>query len=296
MESIPINSSLTFDDLSFKCPPSQKYKESSSEMEFVIPPIACDLKIPSSSKIEYSDIPCIKCQGTGRNLQRNPCRKCDGSGKMKNDRKLKVMEYLIEQKLQALTKEIENLKWKEPTSSEKDDLNKMLSIQINRDIPVENQYVHNNFKCNGCSILPIIGIRFHCIQCADVDYCDSCEKIMGPIHLHPLLKIKSKFDQKNYIFPYQNNNDGNDYRATIEFLNYKPNDAGCYVVEAERNDVFRIEIKIKNKGEQKWPNGVELKCISGVFDKIDEGIPSLEPGEDCQVTNFFRSIVLIKNN
>lgn len=266
-------------------------------MEFFLPPVACDIPLSPSSKIQYSEIPCIKCQGTGRYLQKHSCRRCEGTGKMKNDRKLKVMDYLIEQKLQALTKEMAILKWKQPPLSEKEDINRM-SLQINRDIPVENQFIHKGFKCDGCSIAPIIGIRFNCTICSDFDYCDTCEKILGPIHSHPLLKIKTKIaqnlvDQKNFIFSYQIN-DVNDYRANIEVLNYKPNDAGCYIVEAERNNAFRAEIKINNNGERKWPNGIELKCISGVFEKIGEGIPSLEPGEDCQVNYLIiRTIYLI---
>lgn len=62
------------------------------------------------SKIPYSNIPCLKCKGIGRKNDKEVCPKCDGSGKMKNSKKLKKIEYLIEKKLQALLTEIANRK------------------------------------------------------------------------------------------------------------------------------------------------------------------------------------------
>jgi Zinc finger, ZZ type len=255
-------------------------------MELCLPPIIYESLLSSSSKIEYSDIPCLKCEGSGINLKGKTCRECDGKGMMRSDRKLKTIEYLLEQKLLALNREIEGLKWKKLELSEKEDFNKR-SIQINRDLAFENQFVHQGFVCDRCSINPIVGIRFHCLICLDFDLCDLCEKTFGPVHGHPLLKIKGRFsenlDERKNFLNIGSLQQINDYRANIDVLNFKTNDLGANIVEIERNNEFRAELKITNNGEQRWPNGVEFKCISGVFENIGEGVPSLEPKEDYKV-------------
>ena len=64
------------------------------------------------SKIPYSEIPCIKCKGKGKKNDDKICKKCDGSRYMKNNKKLKKIEYVIEKKLQALLLELEKRKCK----------------------------------------------------------------------------------------------------------------------------------------------------------------------------------------
>jgi hypothetical protein len=56
--------------------------------------------------------------------------------------------------------------------------------------------VHPHVICDSCKEDPIVGARYHCTQCIDVDLCEKCEKldtfineIRGHSIHHPLLKI-----------------------------------------------------------------------------------------------------------
>lgn len=49
---------------------------------------------------------------------------------------------------------------------------------------------------NHCHTCPIIGVRYKCIQCSNVDYCSKCEEIAN--HEHPVLKIRSEESLENY--------------------------------------------------------------------------------------------------
>lgn len=55
----------------------------------------------------------MKCNGLGEKDGGARCGKCDGTGKMKNTKKLKKIEYLVDKKLQALLSELESLKYKQ---------------------------------------------------------------------------------------------------------------------------------------------------------------------------------------
>ena len=56
-------------------------------------------------------------------------------------------------------------------------------------------FVHNNIRCNGCQINPIVGIRYKCIECNDFNLCEACENTQR--HPHPLLKLKNNNVFKN---------------------------------------------------------------------------------------------------
>ena len=52
----------------------------------------------------------------------------------------------------------------------------------------KNNVIHRNIICNGCGMVPIIGIRYKCASCPDFDYCENCENKFGEIHNHPFIK------------------------------------------------------------------------------------------------------------
>ncbi len=62
----------------------------------------------------------------------------------------------------------------------------------------DKQY-HYGIMCNNCSVFPVIGCRYKCTICEDFNLCEECEKRMGAIHSHPLLKINSP-KMKSTIF------------------------------------------------------------------------------------------------
>ena len=56
-------------------------------------------------------------------------------------------------------------------------------------------YVHRGVTCNGCSAIPIRGIRYHCTNCADFDLCELCEaqQIHDRTHLFYKVRIPAPF-------------------------------------------------------------------------------------------------------
>ena len=52
----------------------------------------------------------MKCKGTGYNTKekkkQSPCGKCDTTGKMRKNKKLKTIEFLVDSKLNELYREV----------------------------------------------------------------------------------------------------------------------------------------------------------------------------------------------
>ena len=59
----------------------------------------------------------------------------------------------------------------------------------NNQIPdsIEN---HKAIACSSCGTFPIVGNRYKCVYCDDVDFCEDCEKENAEIHNHPLYKLR----------------------------------------------------------------------------------------------------------
>ena len=53
---------------------------------------------------------------------------------------------------------------------------------------------HPGIKCSKCGIDPIVGNRYCCVYCKDVNYCENCEEKNGLIHGHPMYKLKLRID------------------------------------------------------------------------------------------------------
>lgn len=54
----------------------------------------------------------------------------------------------------------------------------------------KEKVIHINSKCSECGISPIIGIKYHCLNCDLYELCNDCEKKLGEKHGHPLLKLR----------------------------------------------------------------------------------------------------------
>mmetsp|Transcript_17132 Transcript_17132/g.17022 ORF Transcript_17132/g.17022 Transcript_17132/m.17022 type:complete len:242 (-) Transcript_17132:594-1319(-) len=57
--------------------------------------------------------------------------------------------------------------------------------------------IWENYTCGGCGKSPIIGARYHCTVCSDLDYCGLCEDTLK--HPHPFLKLKSLENPVSFI-------------------------------------------------------------------------------------------------
>ena len=49
---------------------------------------------------------------------------------------------------------------------------------------------HPSVICSGCGMTPIVGNRYSCVYCNNVNYCEKCEEQNGLSHGHPLYKFK----------------------------------------------------------------------------------------------------------
>lgn len=51
-------------------------------------------------------------------------------------------------------------------------------------------YVHRGIRCEGCNEFPILGVRYHCLNCPDYDLCATCEAHAVHPKTHVFVKIK----------------------------------------------------------------------------------------------------------
>ena len=67
------------------------------------------------------------------------------------------------------------------------DMMNMKELSQNEEQNEDLAIIHQNITCDGCGQSPIIGIRYKCSVCKNLDYCTMCEERKG--HEHALLKI-----------------------------------------------------------------------------------------------------------
>jgi hypothetical protein len=53
---------------------------------------------------------------------------------------------------------------------------------------VKTQLKHEGVACNSCSMNPIVGIRYKCVECPSFNFCSSCEEKIE--HEHNFLKMR----------------------------------------------------------------------------------------------------------
>ena len=52
----------------------------------------------------------------------------------------------------------------------------------------KSKVVHNGIKCDNCGMEPIIGVRYKCMECDNLNFCEKCEENVK--HQHLFYKIK----------------------------------------------------------------------------------------------------------
>jgi len=58
--------------------------------------------------------------------------------------------------------------------------------------------IHKNVVCDGCSVEPIVGVRYKCCVCPDYDLCETCEALKTHPAEHNLMKIREPLTHGDY--------------------------------------------------------------------------------------------------
>ena len=61
----------------------------------------------------------------------------------------------------------------------------------------ENKIVHKHIICDGCAMVPIVGIRYKCKECKDFNYCENCFNKNPTKHSHEFEKIEKPINSDN---------------------------------------------------------------------------------------------------
>ena len=77
------------------------------------------------------------------------------------------------------------------TKIEKPNKEQIIKPKININKLDKGINYHYGVECNNCHLFPIIGCRYKCVICDNLSFCENCEKKIGFIHSHPLIKINS---------------------------------------------------------------------------------------------------------
>ena len=63
---------------------------------------------------------------------------------------------------------------------------------------ISSQEAHYGFKCDGCGIDPLIGLRFRCLVCPDYDLCNIC-KLNSTHYQHSMNRIVGREITWNHL-------------------------------------------------------------------------------------------------
>ena len=254
------------------------------------------------NKLEkFHNVKCYKCNGAGYLAKKSNkrCKKCNGTGDFTNSKKILVIDYFIKEKLQNIYKEYEQ---------------KMPMVDNMKAKFFASENIHNSNvplgTCTICSTSIENGVKYKCSKCPLLTFCSKCEEKVE--HPHPLIKFKKNFEENklnfsksvqlsSYLFPSEplNKSVKKSLAPTIENLegslklppsssstsNYKAKFFNDHFIEkVAAGSEFSILFIIQNNGDCKWPENMELICISGFYQSTSVGVPSLNISEKHSVT------------
>ena len=136
--------------------------------------------------------------------------------------------------------------------------------------------IHQGIKCDICQKVPIIGIRYKCLQCKSYNLCEDCEKKEGMNHGHLLLKLRDNKQIKMVV----NANAKKEVKLKSH-PNQKPQSKCLNTTmrykTVNNNNFITIPVKIMNNGKTNWP----LPCFFTCNDYI-----SKVKGERVKLSNI----------
>ena len=102
-----------------------------------------------------------------------------------------VYQYFKLDTLQKWFKKVRNNLCETISQSEYNDFERIRNEIATVQFPLDTDYgkaIHFGMKCNECKCAPIVGERYKCSICAEVNLCEKCEKNHNP--RHPLMQFK----------------------------------------------------------------------------------------------------------
>ena len=136
--------------------------------------------------------------------------------------------------------------------------------------------IHHGIKCDICQKVPIIGIRYKCLQCKSYNLCEDCEKKEGMNHGHLLLKLRDNKQIKMVV----NANAKKEVKLKSQ-PNQKPQSKCLNTTmrykTVNNNNFITIPVKLMNNGKTNWP----LPCFFTCNDYI-----SKVKGERVKLSNI----------
>jgi len=139
--------------------------------------------------------------------------------------------------------------------------------------------IHRGVTCDGCQMNPIQGNRYKCYVCPNFDLCEMCEEANKHQKDHPMLKIRFPV-QNRPCLRSQSQNRRTCFKATFIEDVTLPDGISCYP------GITVIKTwALKNTGEARWPQGVQLKFLSGELtpERVLE-VPRAEPSAVVSVS------------
>ncbi|EGC37625.1 hypothetical protein DICPUDRAFT_91584 [Dictyostelium purpureum] len=148
-----------------------------------------------------------------------------------------------------------------------------------------NNVEHYGITCDGCQN-KVFGYRYKCTVCEDYDLCSKCEASNIHPSEHPLLKIstpipiKCSWDSPHKPHKFSRPNHKKFASRYISDISIK--DGSVLDKASQFTKVWRV----RNDGEQQWPEGTTLQFLSG--DRFgyssNISVPAILPGQDHDIS------------
>ena len=121
--------------------------------------------------------------------------------------------------------------------------------------------IHQGIKCNKCQKLPIVGIRFKCLQCKSYNLCEDCENKYGKNHGHTLLKLRNNQQINMVLDKYNIKEKTMKLKAKpVEKPSCKCMNTSMKFKTVNNNNCINIPVKLNNNGKCKWPLPCFFTC------------------------------------